>query len=67
MAQKIFEDHYYLDSRLGIDNWDFTLFQQCQTHKQLKERETFCQHRFKTFYSLGLNEKVEYLYQNTHI
>ena len=42
MAQKIFEDHYYLDTRLGIDNWDFTLFQQCQTHKQLKERETFC-------------------------
>ena len=42
MAQNIFEDHYYLDSHLGIDNWDFTLFQQFQTHKQLKERETFC-------------------------
>ena len=47
---------------LGIDDWDFTLFEQCETHKQLKERETFSQHRLKTFYPLGLNEKEEYLF-----
>ena len=29
---------------------------------QLKERETFWQHRLKTFYTIGLNEKEEYLY-----
>ena len=57
-----FHDHYCLDDHLGIDDWDFTLFEQCETHKQLKERETFWQHRLKTFYPLGLNEKEEYLY-----
>ena len=43
-TQKRFHDHYCLDDHLGIDGWDFTLFEQCETHKQLKERETFWQH-----------------------
>ena len=38
---KFFPDHYCLDDHLGIDDWDFTLFGQCETHQQLKERETF--------------------------
>ena len=46
----------------GTDDWQFTLIEQCETHKQLKERETFWQHRLKTFYPYGLNEKKEYLY-----
>ena len=25
-------DHYCLDDQLGIDDWDFTLFEQCETH-----------------------------------
>ena len=58
----LFHNHYCLDGYLGIDDWDFTLFEQCETHKQLKERETFWQHRLKTFYPLGLNEKEDYLY-----
>ena len=62
IPQKLFHDHYYLHGHLGIDDWDFTLFEQCETHKQLKERETFWQHQLKTFYLLGLNEKEEYLY-----
>ena len=62
IPQKRFHDLYCLDGHLGIDDWDFTLFEQCGTHKQLKERETFRQHRLKTFYSLGLNEKEEYLH-----
>ena len=61
-TEKYCLDHYCLDGHLGIDDWDFTLFEQCETHKQLKERETFWQHRLKTFYPLGLNEKEEYLY-----
>ena len=60
--QKRFHDHYCLDDHLEIDDWDFTLFEQCETHKQLKERETFWQHRLKTFDPLGLNEKEEYLH-----
>ena len=41
MPQKRFHDNYCLDDHLGIDDWDFTLIEQCETHKQLKERETF--------------------------
>ena len=62
IPQKRFHDHYCLDDHLGIDDWDFTLFEQCETRKQLKERETFWQHRLKTFYPLGLNEKEKYLH-----
>ena len=62
IPKKSFRDHYCLDDHLGIDYWDFTLFEQCETHKQLKEKEPFWQHRFKTFYPLGLIEKEEYLH-----
>ena len=62
IPQRRFQDPYYLDGHLGIEDWGFTLFEQCETHKQLKEKETFWQHWLKTFYPLGLNEKEEYLY-----
>ena len=32
IPQKRFYDHYCLDGHLGIDDWDFTLFEQCETH-----------------------------------
>ena len=60
ILQKRFHDHYCLDGHLGTDDWDFALFEQCEIHKQLKERETFWQHRLKTFYPLGLNETIDY-------
>ena len=41
IPQKLFHNSYCLDGHLGIDDYDFTLFEQCETHKQLKERETF--------------------------
>ena len=56
-TQKLFHNHYCLDGHLGIDDWDFTLFQRCETQKQLKETETFWQHPLKTFQPLSLNEK----------
>ena len=62
IPQRLFHDHYSLDGSLGTDDWDFTLFGQCDTHKQLKERVTFWQHRLKTFYLLDLNEKQGYLH-----
>ena len=62
ISQKHFHDYYCLDGHLGIDDWDFALFVQCERYKQLKEKEPFWQHRFKTFDPLGLNEKEEYLY-----
>ena len=62
VPQKRFHAHYCRDGHSGINDWDFVLFEQCETHEQLKERETFWQHRLKTFYPIGLNEKEEYLY-----
>ena len=50
-----------LDGHLGINDWDFILFEQCETHKQLKERETFWQHRLKTFYPLSLRKRSNYI------
>ena len=36
------------------------IFEQCETHEQFKERETFWQHRLKTFFPIGLNEREEH-------
>ena len=58
---KCFCDHYCVDGHLGIHDWDL-VFEQCETHKQLKGRETFWQHQLKIFYPLGLNEKEDYLF-----
>ena len=44
-----------------------TLFEKYETHKQLKERETFWQNKLKTFYPLGLNEREEYLNHTQYI
>ena len=62
VPQKLFHTHYCLDGHSYSEDWDFVIFEQCETHAQLKERETFWQHRLKTFYPIGLNEKEEYLY-----
>ena len=40
IAQIPFHNHYCLDGHLGINNWDFTLFEQ-EIHKQMNDRETF--------------------------
>ena len=62
VSQQRFHEYYSQHSHDGIDDWQFTLIGQCETHEQIKERETFWQHRLKTFYPYGLNEKKEYLY-----
>ena len=62
VPQKRFHSHYVQDCHKGIDDWEVTLFEKCETHKQLNERETFWQHKLKTFYPLSLNEKEEYLF-----
>ena len=41
--QQRFQEHYGQHSHNGIDEWQFTLIGQCETHKQLKERDTFWQ------------------------
>ena len=61
VPQKRFHSHYVQDFHKGVD-WEVILFEKCETHKQLKERETFWQHKLKTFYPLGLNEREEHLF-----
>ena len=41
VSQKLFHTQYCLDGYSGIEYWDFVIFEQCETHVQLKERETF--------------------------
>ena len=41
VAQKLFHTQYCLDGYSGIEYWDFVIFEQCETHAQLKERETY--------------------------
>ena len=38
IPQKLFQGHYCLDCHLEIDDWDFILFKQCETYKQLTGR-----------------------------
>ena len=67
VPQKLFCTHYCLDGHNGIEDWDFVIFEQCKTHAQLKERETYWQHILKTFYPIDLNEMKEYLYWDKNI
>ena len=41
IPQKCFHAQYCVDDHSGIDDSNFVIFEQCETHKQLKERETF--------------------------
>ena len=52
VSQQRFYEHHGQQSHHGIDDWQFTLIEQCETHKQLKERETFWQHRLLRFYPM---------------
>ena len=62
VPQKLFHKHYCRDGQSDIEDLNFVIFEQCKTHAQLKEKETFWQHKLKTFYPIGVNEKEEYLY-----
>ena len=59
VPEKRFHSHYIQDCHRGIDDWEVTLFENCERQKQLKESETFLQQKLKTFYLLGVNEKEE--------
>ena len=43
IPQQFFHNHFFLSIYLGIDDWDFTLFEQCGINKQPQEREPFWQ------------------------
>ena len=41
VSQQCLHEHYGQHSHNGIDDWQFTLIKQCQTHETLKKREAF--------------------------
>ena len=55
--KKRFHSHYIHDCHKGIDDWKVTLFEKCETHKQLKEREIFRKCKWRMFSPFGLKEK----------
>ena len=40
VPQKMFHTYYCLDGNSGIEDWNFVIFEKCETHGQLKKRET---------------------------
>ena len=58
-TQKLFHGHYIQDDHEGKDDWQFTLIDQCTTNAELRKRELYWQHRLKTFFQNGLNEREE--------
>ena len=58
-TQKLFHGHYIQDDHEGKDDWQFTLIDQCTTNAELRKREVYWQHRLKTFFPNGLNEREE--------
>ena len=49
VSQQRFHEHYGQHSHNGINDWQFTLIEQCETDEQLKERETFGNADLKRF------------------
>ena len=60
ISQQRFHELYMQNRHNGIDDWLLKLIEQCETHEQLKQRETFWQHRLKIFDPYGVHEKKEY-------
>ena len=56
ISQKLFHDRYRLDGHSRLHDLDLIIFEQCKTHKQL--REVFWQHQLKAFFPLGLSERI---------
>ena len=49
IPQKRFHDHYCLDDHLGIDDWDFNLFEQLRHISNLKRGKPFGSTDLKLF------------------
>ena len=58
-TQELFHVHYIQDDLEGKGDWQFTLIDQCTTNVELSKREVYWQHRLKTFFPNGLNERGE--------
>ena len=53
VPQKCFHSYYVQDFHKDIGDWEVTLFENCETQKQLKGSETYWLHKLKTFIHLA--------------
>ena len=58
-TQKLFQGHHMQDDRKGKDDWQFTLMDQYTTNDELRKKEVDWQHRLKTLFPIGLDEREE--------
>ena len=56
-TQKLFHGHFVQDDHESKDDWQFTLIDQCSA--ELRKSEVYWQHRLKTLFPNGLNERDE--------
>ena len=62
VPQKRFHSHYIQDCHRDIDDWEVTLFEKCETHKQLKEKESFWQNNVHLPLSLFMSIYLFFTY-----
>ena len=61
ILKRCFHSHYIQDCHRCIDDRKVTLSEKFETHKKLKEGESFWQHKLKSFCPLALNKRKDYL------
>ena len=49
--------HFVQSDHNGLEDWQFQIIDSSNSEMQLRERESFWQHRLKTFLPIGLNER----------
>ena len=57
VPQMSFHDHFAQKDHNGMDDWSFKLIDHASDANSLRRRESFWQHKLKTFHPLGLNER----------
>ena len=58
-TQKLFHGHYIQGDHEDKDDWRFTLIDHFTTKAELRKRQVYWQHRLKTFFPNGFNEREE--------
>lgn len=58
-TQRLFNGHYIQDDHGGNNNCQYEVIYQCTTNFELRKGEDYWQHRLKTLFPNGLNERDE--------
>ena len=61
IEQASFHDHFCQAGHSGISDWSLKLINQADDETSLRVKESFWQHKLKTFVPNGLNEREVYI------